>query len=803
MTLEEKASLLSGEGNFTTKAIKRLGIPSMFLSDGPHGLRKQAGAADHLGLNASLPATCFPPAATVANSWDIELGEKLGRFLGDEAVAKGVSVLLGPGLNMKRSPLCGRNFEYFSEDPFLAGKMAAAYIRGIQYKGVAACPKHFAANNQELLRMHSDSIVDQRTFREIYLTGFEIAVKEGKPLSIMSAYNKINGVYANEDQHLLRDILVDEWGFRGFVVTDWGASDDRVAALESGSHLEMPATGGDSDREIVAAVRSGRIPESLVDQRVDEYLQVLFATVIAKNAPGFNETNHHFFARKAAGSSIVLLKNEDDILPLKSKTSVAVIGDFAETPRYQGFGSSVVNPTHVDKPLNSLMASSLEVIGFSTGFIRDGGEDLAKRQAAVDLASKSEVVLLYLGLDELSESEGLDRKHMRIHQNQVSLLEAVSAVNPNVVVILAGGSPIEMPWIDRCKAIIHGYLGGQAGAGAMADALTGKLNPSGKLSETWPLVYEDTPACKYFPGLEKTVEYREGPFIGYRYYETAEVPVRFPFGFGLSYTTFAYSDLKVSENEVRFTLANIGNVAGSEIAQVYVSASSSNLFRPVRELKGFAKIHLEPGESKSVTIPLDDKAFRYFNVGTGKFEIESGQYIVQVGASIKDIRLISPVFIAGTAAPVPDRSTDLPSYYSGHVTDVGNTEFERLLGRPLPDSRWDRSKPLDRNDTFSQLFYARSWIGRLVYRILTGIRNKADQKGKPDLNILFIFNMPFRGIAKMMGGAMDMTMTDAIVEIFNGHFFKGFGHLASAWIRKSRATKATARKLADAGKIYS
>ena len=704
MTLEEKASLLSGKGNFTTKAIKRLSIPSMYLSDGPHGLRKQAGAVDHLGLNASLPATCFPPAATIANSWDIDLGEKLGRIMGDEAISQGVSVLLGPGLNMKRSPLCGRNFEYFSEDPYLAGKMAAAYIRGIQSRGIAACPKHFAANNQEFLRMHSDSIIDQRTFRELYLTGFEIAVKEGKPLSIMSAYNKINGVYANENKNLLRDILVDEWGFKGFVVTDWGASDDRVAALEAGSHLEMPATGGDSDREIVAAVRSGRISVSLVDKRVDEYLQVLFATVIAKNAPGYKETNHHFFARKAAGSSIVLLKNEGSILPLKAGTKVAVIGDFAKIPRYQGFGSSVVNPTRVDKPLNSLMDSYLEVIGFSTGFIRDGGEDFAKRQAAVDLALKAEVVLLYLGLDELSESEGLDRKHMRIHQNQVSLLEAIAAVNPSVVVVLAGGSPIETPWIDRCKAIIHGYLGGQAGAGAMVDALTGKINPSGKLSETWPLVYEDTPTCKYFPGLEKTVEYREGPFIGYRYYDTTEVPVRFPFGFGLSYTIFAYSDMDAGANEVQFTLTNTGHAAGSEIAQVYVSAVSSNLFRPARELKGFAKIHLDPGESKSITISLDDKAFRYFNVETGKFEIEDGQYLVQVGASIGDIRLSSPVNIKGTEAPIPYRQSELPSYFSGRITDVSNAEFEILLGRPIPESRWDRSKPLDRNDTFSQLF---------------------------------------------------------------------------------------------------
>jgi beta-glucosidase len=799
MTLEEKASLLSGEGNFTTKAIKRLGIPSMFLSDGPHGLRKQAGAADHLGLNASLPATCYPPAATMANSWDIELGEKLGRFLGDEAVAQCVSVLLGPGLNMKRSPLCGRNFEYFSEDPYLAGKMAAAYIRGIQSRGVAACPKHFAANNQELLRMHSDSIVDERTFREIYLTGFEIAVKEGKPLSIMSAYNKINGVYANEDKHLLRDILVDEWGFNGFVVTDWGASDDRVAGLVAGNHLEMPATGGDSDREIVEAVQSGRIPERLVDQRVDEYLKVLFATVIPKSVPNMNETNHHQFARKAAEATIVLLKNEDEILPLKPGTKIAVIGDFADKPRYQGFGSSIVNPTHVDKPLNSLMASNLDFLGFSSGLIRNGGEDVAKRQAAADLAVKADVVLLYLGLDELSESEGLDRKHMRIHQNQVSLLEAVAAVNPNVVVILSGGSVIEMPWIDRCKAVIHGYLGGQAGAGAMVDALTGKINPSGKLSETWPLVYEDTPAYKHFPGLEKTVEYREGPFIGYRYYETAEIPVRFPFGFGLSYTTYAYSDIQANEKSVQFNLTNSGSVAGSEIVQIYVSPSNSKLFRPRSELKGFTKIHLEPGESKSITIPLDDKAFRYFNVKTGQFEIESGIYFIQVGASISDIRLRQDITIEGTSAPIPCRQDELPSYYSGHVSEVSQAEFEILLGRPVPESRWDRSKPLDRNDTFSQLFYAKSWYGRLIYKVLIRIGNKAGSKGLHNQNIHFIINSTFRSLDKLTNGAASKAMTNAILEISNGHFFKGLGHLAGACFRKGRAVRDTNRKLSNAG----
>lgn len=802
MTLEEKASLLSGEGNFTTKAIKRLGIPAMFLSDGPHGLRKQAGAADHLGLNASLPATCYPTAATMANSWDPELGEKLGRYLGREAVAQGVSVLLGPGLNMKRSPLCGRNFEYFSEDPILAGKMAAAYIRGIQSQEIAACPKHYAVNNQELLRMHSDSIVDSRTLREIYLTGFEIAVQEGKPLSIMSAYNKVNGIYANEDRYLLKDILVDTWRFKGLIVTDWGASDDRVRGLEAGNHLEMPATGGDSDREIVAAVRSGRISEDLVNKRVEEYLQVLFATQISKGEHGFNPDKHHQFARKAAESTIVLLKNEDTILPLKPGNKLAIIGDMADKPRYQGFGSSVVNPTHVDSPINIWMASAWNVIGYSIGYLRHGGEDLAKRQAAVELAAKADVVLLYLGLDELSESEGLDRHHMRIHQNQVSLLEAVAAVNPNVVVVLAGGAPIEMPWIDRCKAVIHGYLGGQAGAGAMIDALTGKINPGGKLAETWPIVYEDTPACKYYPGTEKTAEYREGPFIGYRYYQTANVPVRFPFGFGLSYTTFEYSELTVSETGVQFCIKNNGDRFGAEIAQLYVSLPESKTYRPKRELKGFVKVSLESGESQSVFIPFDDKTFRYFNIDTNQFEVEGGVYTVQIGASVADIRLSGIMPVNGTSVQLTNRNNELPSYYSGKINDVSDTEFAALLGRAIPQQHWDRTKPLDRNDTFAQLYYSKSWLGRLTYYLLTNKRNKAELKGKPDLNILFIYNMPFRGIAKMLGGMVSMAMADAILEIFNGHFFKGMVHLVASWIEKKRNERMTASQLARAGQQY-
>lgn len=801
MTLEEKASLLSGKGNFTTKEIERLGLAGMYLSDGPHGLRKQAGAADHLGLNASVPATCYPTAATVANSWDIALGEELGEHLGSECVAQRVNMLLGPGLNMKRSPLCGRAFEYFSEDPYLAGKLAAAYIRGIQSKGVSACPKHFAANSQETLRMSSDSVVDERTLREIYLTGFEIAVKEGRPRAIMSSYNKINGVYANEDKKLLRDILVDEWGFDGVVVSDWGGSNDHVWGVAAGSHLEMPAPGAYSDCEVVAAVRGGRLSEELVDQRVDEYLNVLFATAIRADAPAeFDAEAHHAFAARAAEGSVVLLKNEDGLLPLAPEQRVSVIGDFASTPRYQGAGSSMVNPTRLDSALDCLKAEGVTVAGYAQGFRRDGSADAALLAEAVALAKEADIALLYLGLAEVCEVEGMDRTHMALARNQAELVAAVAAVNPNVAVVLSCGSAVELPWADSCKAIVHGYLGGQAGAGAMARVLTGKVNPSGRLAETYALRYEDTPARRYFPGAERTAEYREGPFIGYRYYDTAQVPVRFPFGFGLSYTTFAYSDIAASDKAVSFTLTNTGARAGAEVAQVYVGKKNSALFRPAKELKGFAKVFLEPGESRTVTVPLDDKAFRAFNVKSGKWEIEGGDYEIYVAAAVNDVKLTAAVTVAGALSALPYDSAALPSYYSGRVSDVGDREFETLLGRPIPAARWDRTRPLERNDTVSQLCYAKKPIARFVYGRIAAKKNKSEAAGKPDLNILSIYNMPFRGIAKLMGPMVNMEMVDAILFIVNGHFFRGVGRLFGAWRRKGRQDRETARILAEAGK---
>ncbi len=801
LTLEEKCALLSGQGNFTTKTVERLGIPAMFLSDGPHGLRKQAGSTDHLGLNPSQPATCYPTAAAMANSWDPALGEALGAMLGEEAAAQRVNVVLGPGLNMKRSPLCGRNFEYFSEDPYLAGKMAAAYIRGIQSKGVAACPKHFAANSQENLRMSSDSVVDQRTFREIYLTGFEIAVKEGGPRVIMSSYNKINGTYANEAPALLGDILREEWGFGGMVVTDWGGSNDHVSGVKAGSTLEMPVPGAYSDLELVEAVRRGALDEAVLDQRVDELLRVVFATQIPADAPeSFDVDAHHAFAARAAEESIVLLKNEGGILPLAQGARVAVVGDFAQTPRYQGAGSSNVNPTKLENHLDALNAAGVAVAGFAPGFLRGGGADEGKKQAAVELARGADVVLVYLGLAEVAEVEGMDRPHMRLAENQIEVLRAVAEVNPNVVAVLSGGAPVETPWLDACRGLVHGYLGGQAGASAMAGVLTGRVCPSGKLAETWPMRCEDTPAFRWFPGGERTAEYREGPYIGYRYYETAQVPVRFPFGYGLSYTSFDYADLHVSAGEVRFTLTNTGLVAGAEAAQVYVSLPGGAVFRPERELKGFAKVYLAPGERRTVTIPLDDKAFRYFNVKTGAFEVEGGTYKICVGASCRDIRLIGTVEVPGTGAPAPYDKSALPSYYAGTVQNVPDAEFEALLGRPIPPARWDRSAPLGRNDTVAQLCYAKSAPARLAFRFLAGRKQKAEAAGKPDLNILSQYNMPFRGIAKLMGPMVDMEMVDALLVVVNGHFFRGVGQLFGAWRRKGKRDKEWKAALERAGK---
>ena len=771
LTLEEKCALLSGAETFKTRGMPEHGIPQIWLSDGPHGLRKQAGESDHLGLNPSVPATCFPTASAVANSWDAALGEEIGAALGEEAAAQEVSVVLGPGLNMKRNPLCGRSFEYFSEDPYLAGKLAARYIRGIQSKGVAACPKHFSVNSQETRRMASDSIVDERTLREIYLTGFEIAVKEGHPRSIMSSYNLVNGTYANENKHLLMEILRGEWGFDGAVITDWGGSNDHALGVKNGSTLEMPAPGGDSVRELLAAVESGKISESDIDARLSELLPLVFDTKAALDAAPreFDAAAHHALARRAAEESLVLLKNEGSLLPLAAGSKVAVLGDFAKNPRYQGAGSSMVNSTQVDVLLDKLIDSELNVIGYQQGFDRHGKPDAALQKSACELATQADTVILCMGLDEIAESEGLDRSNLRLAQNQVDLLQAVAAVNPKIVVVLYSGSVVETPWLDNCQALLYAALGGQAGAGAVADALTGKVNPCGKLAETWPLAYADVPSAADFATRRKTVEYREGLYIGYRYFTTAEKAVRFPFGYGMSYTTFAYSDMAADEQGVSLTVTNTGSVAGTEIVQLYTAKKNIELFRPAKELKGFARVTLAPGEKQRITIMLDDKAFRFWNVKANRWEIEGGEYELLVGASVEDIRLCEKISVHGTATVHPYEDRDLECYYKGDVLHVSDADFEKLLGHPIPNGK----TKIDRNLTLGELNHARSPLGWLVRLVLTILLDASYKRGKPDLNILFQYNMPLRALAKMTNGAISMGMVDGIVMELQGFWILG------------------------------
>lgn len=778
MTLEEKASLMSGKDYWQSNDIERLGIKSMFLADGSHGIRRQTKPSDRIGLNPSDPATCFPTAATISNSWNVELSERVGEYLGAEAVSQKINVLLGPAINMKRNPLCGRNFEYFSEDPYLAGKLAAGYIRGIQSNGIAACVKHFAVNNQEERRMAIDTIVDERTLREIYLTAFEIAVKEGKTKSLMSSYNKVNGTYANENMHLMQDILRNEWGFKGCVITDWSGSNDRISGLMAGNELEMPSTGGETNEEIIQAVKSGKLKEEVLDECVDRLLNLIFLTneALAHSQKQFDIERHHRVAQRVAEESIVLLKNDDNILPIGLSKKVAVIGNFAKHARYQGAGSSIVNPTILDHTLGCFEESGIISIGYEEGFDRYGKSDDKKIKSACELAKKADVVLLYIGLDEYVEVEGLDRKTMSLPDNQIELLNALYEVNTNIVAIISCGSAIEMPWINKVKGILHGYLSGQAGARSILRILSGDVNPSGKLAETYPLKYEDTPSYKNFPGKEVSVEYREGIYIGYRYYDTVDKEVLFPFGYGLSYTTFEYSDIQVNNDRVTFKIKNVGKVAGMEIAQLYVGCKSDSIFRPKKELKGFAKVFINAGDTKTVTIHFDDKTFRYFNIKTNRWEIESSEYEIMIGASSKDIRLVDSIFIKGTEVQLPYNREKLKSYYSGKINDVSLDEFENLVGYKIPDSKLDRNKELSYNDTIAQCKYAKGLFARITYHIIVLIHRyfiRTGRRREANVLMMYVYHLPFRGISRMTMGAINMKMVDGILIAVNGKFLKG------------------------------
>ncbi len=826
MTLIEKASLTSGANFWNTKPVDRLGVPSIMLTDGPHGLRKQGGAADHLGLNASLPATCFPTAATLANSWDPTLVERVGEALGAEAAAEGVSVLLGPGLNIKRNPLAGRNFEYFSEDPLLAGKLAAAQIRGIQSQGVAASAKHFAVNSQETHRMSMDEVVDERALHETYLEAFRIAVTEGEPWTVMSSYNKVNGTYANEHRELLTEILRERWGFDGLVVTDWGGNNDRVAGLVAGNALEMPSTDGVTDAEVVRAVQEGRLDEAVLDARVDELLALIARTERARaqgpsrpdaaahpssttrlgsasgpdDAAPVDHDAHHELAVEAARRSVVLLRNARGTLPLGQHSGrVAVIGDFAASPRYQGAGSSLVNPTRVDVALDALRRSDLDVVGYEPGYARrDGGRgawdsawSARRRRQAVELAERADVVLLFLGLDESAEAEGVDRTHLRLARNQLALTRELTSLGVPVVVVLAGGAPVELPFAEHVDAIVHGYLAGQGGGQAVADVLTGRANPSGRLAETYPLRYADVPSSATFGRTEATSEHREGIYIGYRYADKVGLPVRYPFGHGLSYTTFAYSDLRAGREQVTVTVTNTGDRAGTETVQVYVEApdAAEGAFRAPRELAGFAQVTLEPGESATVTVDLAEHAFAAYDTATRQWRTVPGAYTVQVGASSRDLRLSAPVEIDGEPWGI---DTDaLPHYVSGQVDRVPADEFAALLGRTPPAADWPVGVPLTRADIIAQA-RGRGGAGGLLVGLIDTAGRLLMLLGRPHAanNTRFALDLPFRSVSRMSAGKVDDAMLDALLVMVNGRFWRGMRRLLPAWRAHAKAARA-------------
>ena len=675
MTLEEKAGMCSGKDFWHLKGVERLGIPEVMVSDGPHGLRKQAEEADHLGLNESIKAVCFPTACATACSFDRDLLEEMGERIGDECQAEDLSVILGPAVNIKRSPLCGRNFEYFSEDPYLASQMAAAHIKGVQSKNVGTSIKHFAANNQEHRRMSCSSEIDERTLREIYLAAFETAIKEAKPDTVMCSYNRINGEFASENHWLLTEVLRDQWGFEGYVMSDWGAVNDRVKGLKAGLELEMPGSGGNTDKEIVEAVKNGELEEAVLDRAVERILNIVFKFTDNRQEGKFDLEEDHKLAAKIAGESMVLLKNEG-VLPLPAQgKKIAFIGKFAEIPRFQGGGSSHINSFKITSALEAV--KEVAEVTYAQGYdVKEDVIDQAMLDQAVETAKEADVAVIFAGLPDAFESEGYDRTHMRMPDCQNTLISEIAKVQENVVVVLHNGSPVEMPWADQVKGILEAYLCGQAVGQAEVDILFGKVNPSGKLAETIPYKLSDNPSYLNFPGDGQKVEYKEGVFVGYRYYDTKEMPVRYPFGYGLSYTTFEYSDLQLSSDKIKDTdklkvtlkVKNTGNRAGKEIVQLYVADKTGAASRPVKELKNFVKVELQPQEEKTVEMELDKRSFAWYNTDIHDWYAASGEYEILAAASSRDIRLKKTVYVEST--------TELPMHI--HM----NTTIGELLENP-------------------------------------------------------------------------------------------------------------------------
>lgn len=788
LTLEEKAGLCSGKDFWHLKGVSRLGLDSIMVTDGPHGLRKQAGDSDHVGLNASVPATCFPTASATASSWDPDLMYEMGVALGEECLQENVAVLLGPGANIKRSPLCGRNFEYISEDPYHTGVMGAAIVNGVQSQGVGTSLKHFAANNQEYRRMATESVLDERTLREIYLAGFEKIVKESQPWTVMCAYNMVDGYFCSDSKKLLTDILKEEWGHTGLVVTDWGACNDRIAGIKAGMELEMPASAGLNDQKIIEAVNDGTLTIEELDKVVRRLLDLIVKSMNnKKDNYTYDVDAHDSLARKAAAQSAVLLKNEDNILPLKKEMKLAIIGEFAKTPRYQGSGSSLIKPIRMHSALDELEACGCDYTYYQ-GY--DSHTDMVDKKmidAAAKGATDADVAIVFAGLTDLYESEGFDRKHLNMPTNHNALIEAVCKVSSKVVVVLQNGAPVEMPWLDGVQAVLESYLGGQAGGQATVDILLGKVNPSGKLAETFPIKLEDDFATKWFANSKKTVEYRENLYVGYRYYDSAKKEVLFPFGFGLSYTSFEYSDMTISENKISddqtitcsLKVKNTGDVAGAEIVQFYVKDVESTIFRPEKELKAFKKIFLEAGEETAISITLDSRAFAYYNVDKKDWHVETGEFQVLVGASSRDIRLTEAIHVESTdkGTVVPDLRDQVPEYYDmAKVTDIKDSTFENILGKKIPVKDRLPGEKFTLNSTMEDV--SGTFVGGQLYKMtLKGFKKMVGDEDEKTARMMeaMIKDMPLRSMVLMGGGRFNFQMADGLVQMINGHFFRGLG----------------------------
>ena len=784
MTLKEKASLCSGLGMWRTKKIARLGVPSVIMADGPHGLRKEKGGDSQLIIKDSFPSTCFPTASALASTWNRELIGWVGTALGKECLAAGVGVILGPGANIKRSPLCGRNFEYFSEDPFLSGEMATAMICGTQSKGVGSSLKHFAVNNQEYRRMLIDVVIDERTLREIYLAGFERAVKQAQPWTVMAAYNKVNEEYCTEHADLLVKILRGEWGYEGVVISDWGAVAERVRGLAAGMDLEMPGVTNDNNARIEEAVNTGVLDEIILDTAVERLLRLA-----ERSENNFTENYsydteaHHLLAKKAAGEGAVLLKNENSLLPLRKDMKLAVVGAFAMHPRYQGSGSSLIHPSRLETLYNEMIAiAGEEQICYAPGYsLTDTGVDESLIVEAERMAEGAEAVVVCVGLTDMDEVEGVDREHMRLPNSHNRLIEAVVKANPRTVVLLSNGSPVEMPWIGKVPAVLEGYLGGQAGAGAHASLIYGLTNPSGKLAESFPIRLEDNPSSLQFPGGPRTVEYRESIYVGYRFYDSVGKDVLFPFGYGLSYTTFAYSSLKAGKKKINaedglsvtFKVKNIGKVRGKETAQLYVRDVKTSIFRPEKELKGFVKVDLCPDEKKTITITLDKRAFAFYDIDIKGWVVESGTFEILVGASSRDIRLRDRVDICGSTLTA---AVDQPTVYTRFPADarVSKVDYESLLGRMAPDNTSD-PKPYTLNTPIEDM--RDSFIGRfLEKKIRKQIKEMMGGQTYTPKRLMMersALENPLRLLVIFSGGALHRETLEGLLDLANGKVLKG------------------------------